>query len=196
MAILADPPERHAGRRGDGRVGGVHAPVAAERTRVVTAADRFLGEPPVTVTATRAPRSAGGPHDFFSEGDYWWPDPANPGGPCVQRDGMTNPDNFTAHRHAMMRLSVQVPAVDPSTRMNPSLLYAQAIHGRATGIIDTIHLVEAARAIEMLEGAPGWTSEDDRNVRGWFRDRRSGRAARRRRLDAATTSRLPGPRHP
>ncbi len=109
---------------------------------------------------------------------------------------MTNPDNFTAHRHAMMRLSVQVPAVDPSTRMNPSLLYAQAIHGRATGIIDTIHLVEAARAIEMLEGAPGWTSEDDRNVRGWFRDRRSGRAARRRRLDAATTSRLPGPRHP
>ena len=27
------------------------------------------------------PRSAGGRHDFFSEGDYWWPDPANPGWP-------------------------------------------------------------------------------------------------------------------
>ena len=26
-----------------------------------------------------SPRSAGGPHDFFSEGDYWWPDPAEPG---------------------------------------------------------------------------------------------------------------------
>jgi len=173
--------------------------VAAERTRVVAAADRFLGEAPVTVTATRSPRSAGGAHDFFSEGDYWWPDPATPGGPYVQRDGMTNPDNFTAHRQAMMRLSVQVPAlvqawrltrdrryaahaarhlrawfVETSTRMNPSLLYAQAIHGRATGrgigIIDTIHLVEVARAIEMLDGAPGWSGDDQRHVRGWFRD--------------------------
>ena len=35
--------------------------------------------------------------------------------------------------------------------MNPHLLYSQAIHGRVTGrgigIIDTVHLVEVARAI-------------------------------------------------
>ena len=39
--------------------------------------------------------------------------------------------------------------------MNPNLRYAQAIHGvttgRGTGIIDTIHLVEVARAIEVLQ---------------------------------------------
>ena len=38
--------------------------------------------------------------------------------------------------------------------MNPHLRYAQAIHGRVTGrgigIIDTIHLVEVARAVEVL----------------------------------------------
>jgi hypothetical protein len=170
-----------------------------ERGRVLEAAGRYLREEPVTVTASRSPRSAGGAHDFFSEGDYWWPDPANPGGPYVQRDGMSNPENFVEHRKALMRLSVQVPAlaaawklahdprhavaagrhlrawfVDESTRMNPSLQYAQAIHGRftgrGTGIIDTIHLVEIARAIETLEGSPALTKQERDAVRGWFAD--------------------------
>src|SRR5262249_40304625 len=144
------------------------------------AATGYLREAPVTITAYHSQRSAGGPHDYFSEGDYWWPDPANPGGPYIQRDGLTNPDNFTAHRHALMQLSLRVPAltaagvltnerrfahqavrhlvawfIDERTRMNPHLLYAQAIHGRATGrgtgIIDTIHLVEVVRAASRLE---------------------------------------------
>jgi hypothetical protein len=118
-------------------------------------------------------------HDFFSEGDYWWPDPKNPDGPYIQRDGLTNPDNFVDHRQYLMRLSVEVPAlaaawiltrekkyaahaaahlrawfIDPATRMNPNLRYAQAIHGRFTGrgigIIDTIHLVEVAHSIPTL----------------------------------------------
>lgn len=173
--------------------------VAIERDRVVTAATRYLAEAPVTVTASRSPRSAGGVHDFFSEGDYWWPDPANPGGPYVQRDGMTNPDNFVAHRRAMVRLSVQVPALaaawritkearyaahagrhlrawflDDATRMSPHLLYAQAIHGRVTGrgigIIDTIHLVEVARAIEALRGSPALSAADLQGVTAWFRE--------------------------
>lgn len=41
-------------------------------------ADAALHEEPVTVTATRATRSAGGIHDFYSEGDYWWPNPEAP----------------------------------------------------------------------------------------------------------------------
>src|SRR4051812_34429677 len=82
-----------------------------ERARVLSAANRYLAEKPITVTASQSPRSAGGKHDFFSEGDYWWPDPKNPDGPYVQRDGMTNPENFVAHRQALMRLSVQMPAL-------------------------------------------------------------------------------------
>src|SRR5690242_15054182 len=61
-----------------------------ERDRVVRAANRYLRERPVTIVAHHSERSAGGPHDYFSEGDYWWPDPEHPGGPYVQRDGMTN----------------------------------------------------------------------------------------------------------
>jgi hypothetical protein len=170
-----------------------------DRARVLAAADRYLSEAPVTVTAARSPRSAGGPHDFFSEGDYWWPDPKNPGGPYIQRDGLTNPDNFVAHRQALMRLSVQVPALaaawsvtgdpryaahagrhlrawflDEATRMSPNLQYAQAIQGRVTGrgvgIIDTLHLVEVARAIEVLEPSPALTPAERDGVKGWFRE--------------------------
>lgn len=170
-----------------------------ERPRVLDAAGRYLTEAPRTVTAARSPRSAGGPHDFFSEGDYWWPDPANPKGPYVQRDGMTNPENFVEHRRALMRLSVQVPALasawvltkepryaqhaarhlrawflDAQTRMHPSLRYAQAIHGRTTGrgigIIDTIHLVEVARAIETLAPSGALSASDLGIVKQWFAD--------------------------
>jgi hypothetical protein len=65
-----------------GAVPGVRRPAgvdvaAIDRARVLAAARRYVGEPPITITSASSPRSAGGRHDFFSEGDYWWPDPAN-----------------------------------------------------------------------------------------------------------------------
>src|SRR5262245_46944693 len=80
---------------------------AFDRDRELKSANQHLSEAPITITASSSPRGAGGAHDFFSEGDYWWPDPQDPGGPYIQRDGMTNPDNFTNHRRYLMRLSVQ-----------------------------------------------------------------------------------------
>ena len=90
----------------------------------LAAADRFLAEPPVTVTASRSPRSAGGLHDFHSEGDYWWPDPDHPDGPYIQRDGRSNPDNFVEHRRHLMRLSVQVPALAAAWKITGDARYA------------------------------------------------------------------------
>src|SRR5438034_1380320 len=84
---------------------------ALDWERVLQAANRYLSEAPVTITAASSPRSAGGVHDFFSEGDYWWPDSQNPDGPYIQRDGMSNPNNFVEHRRYLMRFSVQVPAL-------------------------------------------------------------------------------------
>jgi hypothetical protein len=98
--------------------------VALERTRVLAAAERYLNEKPLTVTAFVSDRSAGGRHDFFSEGDYWWPDPNNPGGPYIQRDGMSNPDNFVEHRRLLMRLSVQVPALVAAWKMTHDKRFA------------------------------------------------------------------------
>jgi hypothetical protein len=156
-----------------------------------------LQQPPITVTAAISPRSAGGKHDFYSEGDYWWPDPVNPNGPYIQRDGMTNPENFVAHRLSMIRLSQVIGALasaykitrdekyvrqallhlnawftDPATRMNPSLLYAQAIKGRHTGrgigIIDTIHLMEVAQGVLVMQEANVFPKADLAGIKNWF----------------------------
>lgn len=106
---------------------------AIDRGRVLPAAQRYVREKPITVTASSSPRSAGGRHDFFSEGDYWWPDPVNPAAPYIQRDGMTNPGNFVKHRQALMRLSVQVPALTAAFLITKQQKYADhaALHLRA-----------------------------------------------------------------
>src|SRR4051812_33081340 len=70
-----------------------------------------LTQQPITVTAESSPRSAGGKHDFFSEADYFWPDSANLDGPYINRDGLSNPNNFVAHRLAMIRLSKIIGAL-------------------------------------------------------------------------------------
>src|SRR5579864_2183075 len=98
--------------------------VAIERGRVLKAADRYLNEQPITVTASSSPRSAGGKHDFYSEGDYWWPDPKNPGAPYIHRDGMSNPDNFVAHRNVLMRLSVEFAALAAAWKITRDARYA------------------------------------------------------------------------
>lgn len=172
--------------------------VAIERPRIMEKATKYLREEPRTVTASHCDRSAGGKHDFYSEGDYWWPDPKDPNGPYIQRDGMSNPDNFVEHRHAMIRLSEIIGTMgsayvltgddkyarhavkhlkawfaDPETKMNPNLLYGQAIKGRAngrsTGVIDTIHLVEVARGALIISKSPAFAAKDFEEVKDWFR---------------------------
>ena len=160
-------------------------------------ADSFLLQPPVTITAYPCGRSSGNIHDFFSEGDYWWPDPRNPQGPYIRRDGMSNPDNFNRHREVLIRFSIltgtltsawlvtgekkYARAVLPhlrawfitdSTRMNPHLRYAQAILGRYTGrsigIIDGIHLMEVAQSVRVLEEHRLIPESDMKKTKAWF----------------------------
>lgn len=152
---------------------------------------------PITVTASISEKSAGTPHDFYSQGDYWWPNPENPDGPYMRKDGQTNPENFIAHRLAMRDLSRWVASltaaykitkdkkyadkamehlrawfIHAETKMSPHLLYAQAIVGKVTGrgigIIDTIHLIEVAKSIQVLQQL-GYLQENDfAGLKGWF----------------------------
>jgi hypothetical protein len=156
-----------------------------------------LQQQPITVTAETSSRSAGSKHDFFSEGDYWWPNPVSVDSPYVQRDGMTNPDNFVAHRHAMIRLSQVIGAlgsayiltkdekyvrhallhckawfVDTATLMNPSLLYVQAIKGRSTGrgvgIIDAIQLMEVVQGLSAMQNSAAMDKVALAEIKRWF----------------------------
>lgn len=167
-----------------------------DRERILKAASAYLDLPPVTITSFRSNLSPGGPHDFFSQADYFWPDPKNPNGRYINRDGQSNPANFNEHRKAMIALSIRMPAltaawmltgdsrygrracehlrawfVTPATRMNPNLEFAQGVHGvstgRSYGIIDTLHLVEVARAASLA--APRMLSvDDDAALKEWF----------------------------
>lgn len=156
-----------------------------------------LQQEPVTVTSETCPRSSGGKHDFYSEGDYWWPNPQDPNGPYIQKDGLTNPQNFTAHRLAMIRFSRIIGAlasayqitgdkkyvkqaiwhlkawfITPETMMNPNLQYAQAIKGVATGrgigIIDTIQLMEVVQGLETMQNSPLVDQQTLAGIKSWF----------------------------
>ena len=166
---------------------------------IITRGNTALTQDPLTITSFIAERSTGNMHDFYSEGDYWWPNPISPDSAYIRHDGKTNPDNFVAHRHAMIRFSTLVGDltsawiitgdkkyavqalehihawfIDPETRMNPNLQYAQAIKGIATGrgigIIDTIHLLEVVQSLILLEEANLLSEEDLTGTKKWFAD--------------------------
>ena len=165
------------------------------KKQIIEEAEWALKQEPVTVTASFSERSAGGKNDFYSEGDYWWPNPQNPNGPYIQKDGLTNPDNFVAHRFAMIRFSQIVGSLasaykltkktkyvdhallhlkawflNVETRMNPNLQYAQAIKGlftgRGIGIIDTIHLMDVAQGTLVMQNKINKT--DLAAIKDWF----------------------------
>lgn len=168
----------------------------ADRARILAGGATYLSQSPLTITAFPSKRSPGGPHDFYSQADYFWPNPKDPAGPYINRDGQSNPDNFDDHRKAMVALSIEMPAltaawlltgderygkragdhlrawfVTSETRMNPNLQYAQGVQGvstgRSFGIIDTLHLVEVARAASFLTDRV-LSASDRAGVRGWF----------------------------
>ncbi|MEO3403099.1 alginate lyase family protein [Mucilaginibacter sp. CAU 1740] len=165
------------------------------KKQVLAEAAWAMQQQPITITASSSPRSAGGKHDFFSEADYFWPNPQNPDGPYINRDGMTNPDNFVEHRKAMIRFSKIIGAlasaykitgdvkyvnqavvhlkawfIDEQTLMNPSLWFAQAVKGQFTGrnygIIDTIHLMEVAQGVIVMEKAID--AKTVKYIKQWF----------------------------
>jgi len=171
-----------------------------DHDRILRLANLALKLKPPAITDHVATNSAGGPHDFFSQGDYYWPNTTNATGlPYIGRDGESNPDNFNFHRMAMrdmkdavaalaaayvitgddkyVRKSVELLKVfflDDATKMNPNLDYAQAVLGKQTGsafgVIDTLHLAELPVAVSFLEKSPAFPSGVDAGLKKWFTD--------------------------
>jgi hypothetical protein len=173
---------------------------AIDRERILKAANAALGLAPVTITKYPARLSEGGLNDYYSNGDYWWPDPTKTNGlPYIQHDGQTNPENFNQHRLALRQMRDAVAALgaayqitgedryagkaaellrgfflDPATSMNPSLKYAQAIpgvsSGRGIGIIDTLHLIEIPPAIMAMQKSSAFPPKILAGMKQWFRN--------------------------
>lgn len=171
--------------------------VNVDSIRIIGEANEYMNVDPVPITASSCERSMGTKNDFYSEGDYWWPNPDSPDSPYVKKDGLTNPENFKDHRIAMRNMSIYVASltaaykitgdkkyadqalkhlttwfIDEETKMNPSMNFAQAIKGicpgRGVGLIDGIHLVEPARAVSVLRTLGGIDDNLFIAIKNWF----------------------------
>jgi hypothetical protein len=142
---------------------------------------------------------SGDRHDYFSFGPYWWPDPARSDGkPYIRRDGETNPESRVGtDRDAVQRMGEAFESLayayfftgrepyaqqavrllrawflDPATRMNPHMRYAQAIpgvtDGRGIGLIEARYFVHCVEAYPLVFASPAWTKEDERGFRQWL----------------------------
>jgi Alginate lyase len=154
---------------------------------------------PPALTDAFSPRSAGSAHEYFSEGDYWWPASETNDPIYVRRDGETNPDNFIEHRKLMIKMSSQAAEMtnawklsgdrryakkainvlsrwflNKETRMLPHLQYSQAISGicsgRSIGVIDSIHLIEAALSARELIKADIMDEPIANGLKSWFKE--------------------------
>ncbi len=155
---------------------------------------------PFTVTDKKQPPPGGTPHDYWSMGKYWWPNPGTADGlPYVRRDGVNNPEarDERFDRNRLEALCTTVAALthgwlaqgdvafagratlllrtfflSPTTRMNPSLTYAQSIpgicDGRGIGIIDTACFVALLEHALLLEAQGSLSGADGRALRDWF----------------------------
>jgi hypothetical protein len=167
--------------------------------RLRAEAEKRLKEGPWSVTYDRPPGLPLDVHDYYSEAPYWWPDPANPGGPYIRKDGQVNPARFIANRNELVAMCdavftlgtaafllddnryaqraarvINIWFVNSKTRMNPSLEYSQAVpglnNGRGTGIIEGRCLIRAIQGMEFLAGTDAWDAKDQGAVRKWFED--------------------------
>jgi len=154
---------------------------------------------PWSVTTKRPTHVKTSPNDYYSEGPYWWPDPKNPQGPYIRKDGERYPGYFKANHDDLGRFGSAVLALgmgasllgdrrcgpraalvlstwctDPKTRMTPNLEFGQAVPGhntgRGTGIIDTRPLIDAAQGIKLLAAENLLETSLLDGVLKWFTD--------------------------
>jgi alginate lyase len=162
-------------------------------------ANKALVGGPFSIVNKGVTPPSGDKHDYMSQAPYFWPDPKKQNGlPYIRRDGERNPEinNITDHKslddletavetlalayyfkgdEAYAAKAVQLLRaffLDPTTRMNPTLQYAQFIPGvntgRGIGLIETRGLTRVVDAIGLLAGSKSLTAEDEDGLKEWF----------------------------
>jgi len=162
-------------------------------------AEKAMSAGPFSVVTKEKTPPSGDRHDYMSQAPYFWPNPKSPNGlPYISRDGERNPEinQITDHQNLdRLESSVQALALayyfkgeeayaakagsllrafflDPATRMNPNLQYAQFIPGvntgRGIGLIETRGLTNVVDAIGLLAESKALTEADQRGLQEWF----------------------------
>ncbi len=166
-----------------------------EEAKYATKAGRF------SVTDKGMTPPSGNKNDYLSISPYWWPDKNKADGlPWNRIDGKVNPASKTSEtdskRLGKFTRSVRALAIayyfsqdeqyaetaidyirtwflNPETRMNPNMNYAQGVPGRAEGrrggIIDSRSFADRMLdAIAMVSQSPAWTEADENGIKQWY----------------------------
>lgn len=167
--------------------------------KLIREADVALTSGPFSVVEKELTPPSGDKHDYMSIAPYWWPNPNRSSGlPYVRRDGQINPErDQTSDRKRLDKMVQAVKTLslgylftgqekyaaqatkllavwflEPTTKMNPNLRYAQAIPGRSSGrgagIIETHNLPELLDAVAMLNRSKNWDPSNRRALQDWF----------------------------
>ncbi|AHM73123.2 alginate lyase family protein [Yersinia hibernica] len=164
-------------------------------------ADKALKRPNPSVMDKSSIPPSGSKHDYLSLSAYWWPDSQKSDGlPWIRQDGQINPASkneesdgvrladFTdqvqtltlawyfsgEQKYADKAISlIKTWFIDPDTRMNPNLNFAQGVPGiaagRGTGVLDGRYF--ATRIVDsliMLRQNERWTAQDEKQIRQWM----------------------------
>jgi len=173
----------------------------AEIAALAAQAHAALAAPIVTVMDKPFDPPGGDKHDYVSFARYYWPDPTKPGGlPYVSRDGRHNHEQVArgdrprigalcenverlaaawhVHRDeaAARRAGEWLRAwfIDPATRMNPHLEYAQVRlghndnRGNPAGMLDSRGFANVVDALRMLDDSSALTAGEKAAIREWF----------------------------
>ena len=181
------------------QIRGKDAAVAPAWAKLEREAQKALSAGPFTIINKLVTPPSGDKHDYISQAPYFWPDPKNPNGlPYLRRDGERNPEinKITDHKtiddlenevetlalayyfkgdEAYANKAVELLRtfyLNPATRMNPNLEYAQFIPGvntgRGIGLIETRGFTRVVDAVGLLKGSKSLTPNDERGLKDWF----------------------------
>lgn len=168
------------------------------RAGVIEDAEKAMSAGPFTVVKKEFMPPTGDKHDYMSLSPYWWADPSKPDGkPYVRRDGQFNPERakydlqpledmsnavedlamgyyFTGDEKYAARsaLLLRTWFLDPATRMNPHLRFAQSVPGyteeRPSGIIEGGRFRKAVDAAGLIAGSAAWSEAEHAALQKWF----------------------------
>ena len=167
---------------------------------LIEKAEEAMLEGPFSVMDKKRIPPSGDKHDYLSMGPYWWPDTTKADElPYIRRDGEINPETRGEYvdRPSAGKLFANVETlgwafyfsgeekyaekaiqllevwfVNPETKMNPNLNFAQGIpgicEGRGIGIIDWAGINKLVSTIQILDASGKLPANTKTQLFAWF----------------------------